>query len=523
MKKQSIYEILLENRTADGRLPQSFSLPCGEKPLNELRFMPGARDGIGIFHTNTGSPDEAAEEMVRLLKEIWNVRKPTPVTKLFSGKHHLNHAKDRIDALVREHGTLAVIDPVLDAIRKNHSGVDIHSMIQYAAGQAFESSEAEFVKLGIALLGLLDLTNSEEIVDKLLVLALYEEFTLFAAVALLNCENSNKLLFEMAQKVSGWGKIHVVQRLQADTDEIKDWILRRGCENSIMDAYLGLECADKGDLIAVLRRGGLDEELFEGVSIIINALLDEGPVSGISEYEHARGALLLYLQIAEHNAVTIKHLWYVLNVQSWLEHSEAADKEELQRICETIISRENWQDVIQTIMAEPEDDQFFFAVNTAGRLGMDISAQLFAAVKSSPLKHYGYISQLYGNPEYAKELTALYETTLPLDQMEKGMGDYLFAPAYTQEHHCLNFILQELAGYPGMGEGLICNALASPVTWLRHGAMKAMEEWCQITGTGLDEISEALYTMVNTVLPTEIKSDYKERMEKLVKASQKSQ
>lgn len=70
MKIQSIYEILLENLTPDGRLPQPFSLPCEATPPNELRFIPGTKDGIGIFHTNTSSSDEVVEELVRLFNEI---------------------------------------------------------------------------------------------------------------------------------------------------------------------------------------------------------------------------------------------------------------------------------------------------------------------------------------------------------------------------------------------------------------------------------------------------------------------
>jgi len=38
-----------------------------------------------------------------------------------------------------------------------------------------------------------------------------------------------------------------------------------------MDAYLGLECGNKGNLIGALRHGSIDDELFEGISVIIDA------------------------------------------------------------------------------------------------------------------------------------------------------------------------------------------------------------------------------------------------------------
>lgn len=516
MSVKSILETITESLTPDGRLPHPFSLLTEETPPNELRFMPGAKDGIGIFHAGRSNPEKAAEEIVRLLKDVWKAKKPTFAAKLFSKGHSNQNAHEKIAKLIHENGTLSVVDPVLNAIRKDHKGIDIQNLIQYACGLAFESDDEELVKLGIALLGLLDLTNLKDMIDKLLTLALYEEFTLFVIVALSGCDNANALVFEIARKVDGWGKIHAVERLQPETEEIRDWLLRKGCENAVMDAYLGLECATKGDLINTMRLGSLDEELFEGVSIIINALLDEGPTDGISAYEYAEEALRLYLNMALSHAVEIKHLWYVLGVQSWLEDSEISSKEELLSLCSEITTRQNWQELIQSILALPGDDRFFFAVNTARRLDIDVSPQIFEAVKANPIKHSGYLSSLYKNPAYAEELTGLYETILPLDKMEKGMGDYLFGTTYTAEHGCLDFVLQELGAYPNMGECFIRAALLSPVVRERHGATRALVEWSKQLGQPLKDISPGLFSVLSQVAPTEINDEVKERSERLL-------
>jgi len=69
---------------------------------------------------------------------------------------------------------------------RSHSGFyskrtkkfDIENLFDYACQFAFQSTDEELVKLGIGLLGLFDLSNDDKIIDKLLVLALYEEFTL---------------------------------------------------------------------------------------------------------------------------------------------------------------------------------------------------------------------------------------------------------------------------------------------------------------------------------------------------------
>ncbi len=206
-------------------------------------------------------------------------------------KQKINRISDEIAKLLKEQGALSVVNPILNFIRQDHAEIDIRKMIDYAIQLAFESKNEELVKMGISLFGLIDLTSSKDVIGKFLTLALYEDFTLYVAVALSACDNRNELLFEIAQKTNGWGKIHVVERLEPETKKIKDWLLRHGCENTIMDAYLGLICAKKGELISVLRNGNIDEELFEGISAIINAMIDEGPVDGISVYEHAEEAI----------------------------------------------------------------------------------------------------------------------------------------------------------------------------------------------------------------------------------------
>jgi hypothetical protein len=261
MSTQSIYSAICENLNSEGRLSQNFTLPFKEASPNELRFMPGARDGIGIFHFGSKHPEVVAKKIVKSLKSDW--------------KKGSANSQNKIAGLLHKHGSLSVIDSILNSIREDHKAADVKNMIDYACRLAFQTADEELVKLGIGLLGLLDLSSEKDIIDKLLILALYEEFTLYVVVAVSNYQNGNDILFEIAQKVDGWGKIHTVERLEPTSDEIREWILHKGCANTVMDAYLGLECANKGNLISALRRDSLDDELFDGISVIIDALSDE--------------------------------------------------------------------------------------------------------------------------------------------------------------------------------------------------------------------------------------------------------
>jgi hypothetical protein len=251
-----------------------------------------------------GKSEKAAAKVLRLLKADWS---------------RGSDSRDEIAALLHEQNTAVLMDAVLSSLQDDHKGVDLPRMAGYACALALESDKAELVKLGIALLGVIKLGSESGLPEAIATLGLCDEFTLYAIVAAAHWPDGNDIIFSIAQKVDGWGKIHVVERLEPATEEIRQWLLRRGCANHIMDAYLSLECAEKGDLIGALRKKSLDDELYDGIAVIIDALLDEGPVDGISAYEHAEEALARYLRFAGLHCKTLKHLWHITNLQTWLE------------------------------------------------------------------------------------------------------------------------------------------------------------------------------------------------------------
>lgn len=503
MGLESIYDVISRSINSEGKLDLNFMLPFKKPSPTEMRFIPGAKDGIGLYHFNLRTPKSAANKIFKLLKSDW--------------KKGDSDSQEKVAEILNRYGSWTVIDYVLHLIRDKQKEIDPKNIFYYACKLAFESTNEELVKLGICLFGLLDLSNEEEIMNRLFILALYEEFTLYVLATISNSPKGNDIVFKIAQKVDGWGKIHAVEYLEPATDEIREWILRKGCANAVMDAYLGLECAIKGDLINALKRDSFDEELFEGISVIIDALLDEGPVDGISVYEHTEEALKLYLRIATEHAFTIIHLWRLLNLQAWLENATISNRDELKKICDNIVNREAWKEMIMEILNKPDDELLFYAINAGLRLNMDIIEFVFRAAKKNPVEHFGYLHILYKNPEYANELTKIYEELLPLDAMAAGMGNFLFPENYAKEHHCLEFILQELKNYPEMGEKLVETGLKSPVVRERIAACKVIEEWSKRLNQNLDTISPGLYAILKEIARIEVDKDSRQLMKKLLR------
>lgn len=502
MSNQSIYNAILENLTPEGKLPKNFVLPSVEVKSNEIRFMPGAKDGIGLSFFGTRYPQMAVQKVVNLLNRDW--------------RNGNSDSMVRIAWILHKYGVVAIMDPILTSLQNDRKGLDKRNLADYANRLAFESHDEEVVKLGISLLGLIDLCSEPEIVDRLLKLALYEEFTLFVITAISKCPNGNDMVFDIAQKVEGWGKIHAVEQLEPDSQEIREWILRKGCSNAVMDTYLGLECAVKGDLIGALRSEVLDDALFDSIGVIMDALLDERPVEGISVYEHAEEALRRYLVFAAKHGFTVKHLWYILNVKDWLENNDVS-RDDLLSMCEGIVAKTSWFESICAVLNNPDDEHLFYATSAASRLNYDITDRLFEVILQGPVRFSGYLDMVYQNPEYAKQLTQIYEEVLPLEDMATGMGDLLFAENFSEEHFCLDFLLQALVKYPMLGHRLVRTALQSPVVRERNGACSALEGWSMSLNKPLRTYSPDLYDFMKRIVSKEMNRDTRTRMKKLLK------
>ena len=499
----SIYESIKAAAKENERLPADFSLNEKVDP-NEMAFAPGAMDGIWIYHGGIGGTSDglvdAVASVISLIEQYLDTND--------------ERCLDKLDAILTEYRALHIVDPMLNGIRENHEGIELQKLIEFAFETAQTSDSIEMVKTCISLLGLFDLEKYESIRTVVAILGLYDEFTLFSVVAAAKWTDGTGLIFWIAQRANGWGKIHAVERLEPETDKIREWILREGCSNGVMDAYLGLICANKGDLIAALRQEHLDSDLFESVSIIIDALIDEGPVPGISEYEHAQKALELYLRHAKEQATTLSHLWYVLNIRRWADDEEIEYSTKVLDLCNEILTVTDWNKKIYAALEEKGD--VFHAVNAASRMDVDISDMLYTIVKREPLEYYFYFGGLFKKPEMAAELIALYEKVLPLDEMPQGMGDFFFADTLRKEHGCLDYVLPLIADYPMHGIKSIKTGLNSPVVRSRNMACRAMSGWTKMLEKPIADISPELLVELQRIIEIEVNDDTKETMRKLI-------
>ena len=145
--------------------------------------------------------------------------------------------------------------------------------------------------------------------DDLKILGLHDEFTVYSTIAIAQLSDNPVLdLWHLAEKVDGWGKIQLVERLAVmDIDQpIKDWLIREGYKNSIMYEYLAYTCALHGELHEKLQQLQIDQQLFRSAADLLKALIAENnPAEDISAYSHAASVVENFIRHSRQHAGNI--------------------------------------------------------------------------------------------------------------------------------------------------------------------------------------------------------------------------
>jgi hypothetical protein len=261
-----------------------------EPPEGGLRWAPGALDGVKGHHAAAGGEALRTKQVVKALRQL--ASEPTEANLT----HVYRLSKDSI---------LGVVDPVIEALARLH----VEPARVHAIGRvlALEAPDREAVKVGVALMGTVAGVDD---IDALNVLGVHEEFTLFCAVAIARQGADAELrLWQLANRVNGWGRIQLVERLAGTRSaEIRGWLLREGFRNAVMDEYLAYTCATAGGLDEALQADTVDDALLLGASGIFSALASGGPAEDLGDYAQAEVAVSAWLEHVERRPLLLAHV-----------------------------------------------------------------------------------------------------------------------------------------------------------------------------------------------------------------------
>jgi hypothetical protein len=477
--RRGIYEHLLAHTAPDtaGLTESGEVLPDEEKVKagSRIGWAPGALDGAGGFEYEAGTRVQAAEAIAHLL----------PITLARPNGRALR----KFYAALQGQAALDIVDPLIKSLQGR--GIARERLRDLASWLATTAPDREPVKIGIALLGVSGLGDR---VDVVRVLGRHEEFTLYAAVAFKNgLQNPEPELFALAQQVDGWGRIQIVRRLTDTQDAtIRDWILRTGFRNSIMNEYLAYVAATTGDLAHALLVPEPDSELLRAAGDILTALFMGGPAQDIDDYAAGAAATQRLLDHLVHRAETLDNATAVMEIEYFLgrEGDAWTDREangwttelrrRLEQQCADILDRPLWVQLVDTGLHSSDSQEFWMADHLARRVGIDALPVHRARLESNPLDQASWFRAIaLADEQQTSDLIELAERLLPIDEIATGPADATgFGPGF-EAHGCLGALLQALSERSGQGPTLVLAALKSPVTRNRYLALRVLEEWGQ--------------------------------------------
>lgn len=437
----------------------------------QLRWMPGAIDGA--FGHHLGS-NEAADVAQKLLESFRSLTR----------RANNDHAESWY-SLLRKYSALSYVDPLLEAVLADND-LDLKRLHTIARWLAEKAADREPVKCAIALLGVVQ-TGEDR--DLLLTLGRHEEFTLFAAVALQNSDDDAELsLWALACLVTGWGRIHIIERLAATKDaQIKAWLLREGYINSILGEYTALTCAQTGDLLTALRHNNPDEKLLKGAGFLLSTLIQgrRGPAEGIDSYTDGAEATELYLRHLQARDLGLADYVDVSTIELFLKEEEGEIKNPalgwprrqatLLELTSRIRARPDWEKKIRDELTSADPQTFWTAQEAARLFGYDAWENYFERLKRG--EDLWYFVMQSDDPERIDRVVQLAEQTLPLDDLASGPSTSLGLGPEFKHHSALDFVLQELPRFPGKSWLLIRTGLQSPVVRGRNMALRALAAW----------------------------------------------
>ena len=506
--RPSIYAFLQdhiqENQT--GLPEEAHNLPDEDVLYGEddIRWVAGGLDGAFGHHGGESEAQDMAEKIFFSMKTYFNQPNRKNLKTIYQ--------------LLLDGSALDFVDFLMPLIADDQS-LDFDQVHNFALWLATESPDRNSVKIGIAILGL---SQGEHIPEVFMTLGRHDEFTLYVAVGFSNSmQDSERYLWELAQNVTGWGRIQLVERLsETNNPKIKKWMLREGYKNDVMYEYTAFICAEAGGLLKELERDQADDTLINGAGEILDALIMGGPVQDMADYEDGAKATELYINHIKDRDIDLEQFLIVSTIQRFLEDEEDWSQREKKGWTEdvrkellintnVILSKDGWKEKVMALIQSNEDRDFYIATRAADVLKIDTWPYYFERQKTGASDEWYYLMQT-DDLEKIDQVLALAKIQIPLEEVATGPAQEMgLGPEY-KYHSALDFIVQDLRRFPGKGWDFVKTSFQSPVIRNRNMSLQALEAW------GKEQWPDDAGKILNEAYIAEPDEDVKESIRKVI-------
>ncbi len=471
MYDRAIYDIINENLTDDGELPEDFSLAAAMGEDNES-YDDGTADGIVLYHLGRSAVDEESMKLIdRIMHEI--------------NDDDLDSAFYTLFRFLEHNTALGSIDEFEGYILDNADWIDPNKLYSFGT-ECLVSADRELVKIGLEVMEIFS-EPSESVKEFIRTLGLCNEFTLFVMCNIItNWSDPNEEIFELAKKTHGWGRIHAVERLQPETDEIKFWLLKEGIHNTVLPEYSAYPVFRRARISKLLKTA-LSNDIFFSISQIISCLIDKGPTTGTYVIKDEQDVIRDYLSQVEKHRISYDIVCTVFHIACSERFAELEDE------CRRILETEPSKRIVRRAIREGKG----FAI--AKYLDIYSADLIYERMVKDFDKNFHDCGLLVKNEEYREKTLELFRKKLPLDKMENirsqnyGLGDEY------RDYTALVMLIRELKDYPLCGVEFVRLGLLSPIANNKTISLNVLRSWCEIEQCTLEELSPELARIVSAL------------------------
>jgi hypothetical protein len=469
--RATIHSLVLDAFAKRSLAKEELRIELTPKHPGEISWAPGALDSL-FGKQDTSDRQTKARRLVATISNT--LRKPT--------KDSAAH----LYGLLCESGTISVVDAMLSRVR-DEIGDRRTALAALSRRLILESPDVEPVKAGVALLGVSGVANDAALISTI---GNYEEITIYSVIALSNLlADAEQAIWSLARDVHGWGRIRVVNRLATTKNpEIKKWMLREGFRNTIMYEYLAYTCATAGELRVAIRGNEIDTELLTAAGEILSALIRGGPAEEIEDYIDGPAVCVSYLRhMATNPARDVRAVGAVFDIKKLCEREQVERLRnrpgwnaqvflEIRSFVNAVLRNATTKAIIEGGLSSEDSFTFNIAASMASNFGID-SWPLRLARQSVQQSDQWYWLMQTEDPTRIEQVLGLARAQFNLDVIGSGPTTSLgMGPEFTDDR-ALDFVLQDLRRFPGIGWDLIRIGLRGRVVRARNMAINALQDW----------------------------------------------
>lgn len=493
-KKTSLYDFIAA-AVVDEQLPKDFSLPETTTDDGQIKWMDGAMDGVNVYHMGFAKISDENRALMADAVRAASEKDFESADKLFGSLGQKAHA-------------ITVIDDLQSYIMDHKSELSAQKVYEYGIHAILHSEDRECVKIGLSLLELFDTDDNDELKKVIRTLGLSDEFSIFAIFVMLCWEDGNDEVYRLARRIHGWGRIHAIERIEPTTDEIKRWLLTEGVHNAVIPAYSALTCWQKSDAEKVLRNNPSREE-FSGIRDIIEGLLDEGPVLGISEVENADEVILTFLKQASALEPELDDYEVIRDIRIHFESGDSANPA-IVSMCQELLASDRCRMLVSDAVKKG------LAIGLAQDLKLEFRDDILELLRTSFDGQFYLCNLLMPDPKYKDAVLEIFRQNLPLDEMKTGPANSLGLGQKFQQQHYLECILQQLERYPLECPEFVETALCSAPIRTRNSGLAVLEAWTSAKEMPLAELMPEMHSLLRRLREIEPDENVKSRMDRLI-------